>query len=57
MEKRVFGCKEFSDVIFKTSLTLLEKILDFILEDQDITETYKFDKNTMTATAKTEGSN
>lgn len=34
MEKRVFGCKEFSDVIFNTSLSLLEKLLDHLLEDR-----------------------
>ena len=33
MEKRVFGCPEFSDVIFNISLTLMEKIFDFILQD------------------------
>ena len=36
MENRVFGCSEFSDLIFKQSLTLLEKVLDYILEDQGI---------------------
>lgn len=34
MEKRVFGCPEFSDIIFNTSLTMMEKILDYVLEDQ-----------------------
>ena len=34
MENRVFGCSEFSDVVFNSSLGLLEKILDHILEDQ-----------------------
>lgn len=34
MERRVFGCSEFSDVVFQTSLSLIEKILDFILADQ-----------------------
>ena len=34
MERRVFGCTEFSDVVFGTSLQLVEKILDFVLEDQ-----------------------
>jgi hypothetical protein len=34
MEKRVFGCTEFSDVVFETSLSLLEEILDHILEDR-----------------------
>lgn len=33
MENRVFGCPEFSDVIFNSSLGLLEKVLDFILDD------------------------
>jgi Mitochondrial protein Pet127 len=35
MEKRVFGCPEFSDVVFKSSLSMVEKIFDYILEDQD----------------------
>ena len=35
MEKRVFGCSQFSDIVFRSSLTILEKILDYILEDQD----------------------
>ena len=34
MEKRVFGCPEFSDIIFNSSLTMMERILDFVLEDQ-----------------------
>ena len=34
MESRVFGCPEFSNVVFNSSLGLLEKILDHILEDQ-----------------------
>jgi len=34
MENRVFGCSEFSDVVFDKSLGLLEKIMDHILEDQ-----------------------
>jgi len=34
MEKRVFGCPEFSDIIFNSSLCLIEKILDFVLNDQ-----------------------
>jgi len=33
MEKRVFGCSEFSDIVFKNSLALVEKILDFVVED------------------------
>jgi hypothetical protein len=33
MEKRVFGCSEFADAIFQKSLSLFEKILDFVLED------------------------
>ena len=36
MENRVFGCSEFSDVVFNTSLGLLEKILDHILDDQNV---------------------
>ena len=35
MERRVFGCSQFSDIIFKSSLTILENILDYVLEDQD----------------------
>lgn len=35
MEKRVFGCPEFSDVVFKSSLSMVEKIFDYVLEDQD----------------------
>ncbi len=35
MEKRVFGCPEFSDVVFKSGLAMIEKIFDYILEDQD----------------------
>ncbi len=38
MEKRVFGCSEFSDIVFKNSLTIVEKIFDFIIEDQDSEE-------------------
>lgn len=34
MENRVFGCPQFSDVVFDKSLGLLEKIFDTILEDQ-----------------------
>ena len=34
MEKRIFGCPEFSDIVFNTSLTMMEKILDYVLEDQ-----------------------
>jgi len=34
MEKRVFGCTEFSDIIFNTSLGLIEKIFDYVLADQ-----------------------
>lgn len=34
MEKRVFGCKEFSDEIFTIALSLLEKIMDHLLEDR-----------------------
>ena len=35
MERRVFGCSQFSDIIFRSSLTILEKVLDYILDDQD----------------------
>ena len=38
MENRVFGCSQFSDVIFDKSLGLLERIFDDILEDQHIQE-------------------
>ena len=38
MENRVFGCPEFSDVVFDKSLGLLEKIMDHILEDQYVQE-------------------
>jgi len=38
MEKRIFGCSEFSDAIFKGGLRLIEKILDFILADLDDVE-------------------
>ena len=34
MEQRVFGSSQFSDLIFNNSLCILEKILDFIVEDQ-----------------------
>jgi hypothetical protein len=49
MERRVFGCSQFSDVVFKSSLTMLEKIFDYILDDQDsnhyITDTINQDQN------------
>ena len=35
MERRVFGCSQFSDIVFRSSLTILERILDYILDDQD----------------------
>ena len=35
MERRVFGCSQFSDIIFRSSLTILEKVFDYILDDQD----------------------
>lgn len=35
MERRVFGCSQFSDIIFRSSLTILEKLLDYVLDDQD----------------------
>ena len=38
MENRVFGCSQFSDVIFDKSLGLLERIFDDILEDQHVQE-------------------
>jgi hypothetical protein len=38
MERRVFGCSQFSDLVFKNSLTILEKVLDHILNDQDSTQ-------------------
>jgi len=31
MEKRVFGCPEFSDVVFKNGLSIIEKIFDYII--------------------------
>ncbi len=34
MEKRIFGCPEFSDIVFNSGLSLFEKILDFVLDDQ-----------------------
>ena len=34
MERRVFGCPQFSDVVFRSSLTIFEKILDYLLHDQ-----------------------
>lgn len=33
MENRIFGCSQFSDLIFKSSLSILEKVLDYILDD------------------------
>ena len=38
MENRIFGCSEFSDIIFSSSLGLLEKILDHILDDKFVDE-------------------
>ena len=35
MERRIFGCSQFSDLVFKNSLAILEKTLDFILNDLD----------------------
>ena len=35
MEKRVFGCSEYSNVVFKSGLSMMEKIFDYVLEDQD----------------------
>lgn len=45
MEKRVFGCSEFSDVVFKSSLAMIEKLLDYILEDQDLGDLSKMDQS------------
>jgi hypothetical protein len=49
MERRVFGCSQFSDIIFKSSLGVLEKILDYILDDHDsnhyISNSVNQDKN------------
>lgn len=51
MERRVFGCTEFSDVVFKNCLSMVEKIFDYILEDQDILPTNaKVSSDGMTAT-------
>ena len=33
MENRVFGCKAFSDLVFSNSISLVEKVLDFIMDD------------------------
>lgn len=33
MERRVFGCSQFSDLVFKNSLAILENTLDYILND------------------------
>jgi hypothetical protein len=33
MERRIFGCKEFSDLVFNNSLGIIERILDYVLED------------------------
>jgi len=34
MERRVFGCSEFSDIVFNSSLSVIEKLLDFVVNDQ-----------------------
>jgi hypothetical protein len=34
MERRVFGCSEFSDIVFNSSLAIIEKLLDFVVQDQ-----------------------
>lgn len=34
MEKRIFGCEEFSNVVFETALSLMEEILDHLLVDR-----------------------
>jgi len=43
MEERVFGCSEFSDKIFKSSLLLIEKIFEHIIKDigEDPNQTLK----------------
>lgn len=46
MEKRVFGCPEFSDIVFKNSLTMVERIFDYVIEDQDAIDVQKYDHNT-----------
>jgi hypothetical protein len=33
MERRVFGCQTFSDTVFKTSLCVVEKVLERILNE------------------------
>lgn len=38
MENRVFGCPQFSNVVFDKSLGMLEKIFDHILDDQYVQE-------------------
>ncbi len=50
MENRVFGCSEFSDRVFNISLTMVEKIFDYILEDQDTHEAEKFDPSNRSST-------
>lgn len=42
MERRVFGCSEFSDIIFRNGLNIIEKIFDFVLEDQEANEYFSF---------------
>ena len=44
MERRVFGCKEFSDLIFQSSICVIEKILDQILDDQQGSNKEKKDR-------------
>ena len=34
MERRVFGCSEFSDIVFNSSLSIIEQLLDFVVNDQ-----------------------
>jgi len=34
MERRVFGCSELSDIVFNSSLAIIEKLLDFVVQDQ-----------------------
>lgn len=36
MEQRVFGSPQFSDLVFNNSLCILEKVLDFIVNDHEL---------------------
>jgi hypothetical protein len=33
MQKRVFGSEQYGDIMFSTSLTILQRILDFVLAE------------------------